>query len=423
MRWLRRRPIWIVVLSGLSARVAWWAYAEPAPVSDFEYYRRLAEGLLEHGQLGFPNPIAWRPPGYPAFLALLMLIHKSVAWLSLANALISSVLPYLVFRLTLQLTANQRTGLIAAVFCALNPTFVLFSPVLGSEHLFAPLMLSSLVALCGQRGPATTSRFGPGLAGVLFGAAVLTRPDALFHFPVFALVCWFGSRRTREVLAFSLAVLVTLLPWYIRNETVVGSGAGLSTQGGISFYYAHNSVHSWHPLKGTPLDAVSEVERNKIGYQLGLEYIANASLADLASDLVRATGRLFSVSENYGEYWTTRAPGNNPDDLSDNELGRRPMFNGVVRWYNVLLFITAAASLLVARRLSWPTRTIVYGIVITTWLGYAVVFDAISRYRYFCDIALSVMAALTVQRGIERRGEEQVPGGRAKGFPSSASGR
>ncbi len=114
---LRQRPIWIILLLGFAAWVLWWAYAEPVPVSDYETYRLLAEGLLQHRQLGIPNPSANRLPGYPVFLALMMLISNSAAWLSFINVIFSTLLIYLVYKLALHLTSEKILPIIAASFC------------------------------------------------------------------------------------------------------------------------------------------------------------------------------------------------------------------------------------------------------------------------------------------------------------------
>ena len=216
------RNVGFIVLSGFVARVLWWAYAEPIPVSDFESYRRLAEGLLERGQLGIPIPSATRLPGNPVFLAIMMMISNSIAWLSFSNVILSTILIYIVYRFAFQLTLDKPLSLVAALICAFNPTFIFFSPILASEHLFVLLLFSAfLVLVCNDFNQFTGYVSRLILAGILFGAAVLTRGDGLFFLPVLLTMTYFASKKHvyRYLLVFVplLAFVVTIAPWYIRS--------------------------------------------------------------------------------------------------------------------------------------------------------------------------------------------------------------
>ena len=82
------RLIWLILLLGFALRLAWLLFARPVPVSDFEGYRQLAINLLDRHFFGFSTPKAYRLPGNPAFLALAMLVSRSVIWLSFANVLL-----------------------------------------------------------------------------------------------------------------------------------------------------------------------------------------------------------------------------------------------------------------------------------------------------------------------------------------------
>lgn len=390
-----RGLVWTIVLAGAALRLGWWAYAQPAPVSDFEYYRRLALDLLVHGQLGYPNPSGSRVPGYPLFLAALMLVTRSTAWLSFGNAVLSSLIPYLVYRLALELT-TARVAVVAAGIAAVNPTFVLFSPVLASEHLFTIFLLYSFIVMCRASG-----RTGVLLvAGLLFGAAVLTRPEGLFYLPVVVAVgLTHGplSRVRMPLLACVMAVCLVVLPWYVRNRVVIGPGAGLSTTGGLMFYYGHNAIdYWWHPLNGTPLDGLREVELQKRAYELAFAYLRAATPAQLAADLGLATRRFFSVSSDYAEFWSTRVAGPNPDTFTATPFGERRPFATLILWFNVVVFAAAAGSVMLIRRYPARAWAVLYGVPAASWVGYCVIFAASARYRYTTEAILCILAALTI---------------------------
>jgi len=133
---------------------------------------------------------------------------------------------------------DARTGLAAGCIAAVYPTFVAYSHFLWSETLFALLVTAALAALVfAERG----RRAGLALlAGVLFGAAALTREIAL---PVAAAgVLWAivraqpGGRRAaavRGAVVLGCASLV-VLPWALRNYREVGRFLPISSVGWIA---------------------------------------------------------------------------------------------------------------------------------------------------------------------------------------------
>src|SRR5262245_65139209 len=129
-----------ILAVALLLRLGWMQYAQTIPVSDFEDYRTLAESLRDHHQFGYPVLTAWRLPGYPLFLAGLMLISRSIAWLSFWSVVLSTVNCALVCCLAYVLFERKDVAVGAGLVSALNPSFVFYSPVLASEHLFTLLV-------------------------------------------------------------------------------------------------------------------------------------------------------------------------------------------------------------------------------------------------------------------------------------------
>lgn len=389
----------ISFMFGLLARVGWWAYARPVPVSDFEYYRRLGLELLVHHQLGYPRPSAVRVPGYPALLAALMLVSRSTDWLALANVALSALLILVVYRLARVLTGDERVARLAALVSALSPELVFLSPVLASEHLYVLLLFGSLLLLAPAMTTAAPSRARVILAGLCFGAATLTRPDGLFYLPVAAVLArshaarW--TLRYRPVLPFLLCVLIVVAPWYVRNLVSVGPGAGLSVQGGLTFYYGHNERGAgYHPLQGTPLDGLGDVERQRKGYEVGWKYISDSRPSQLWGDLMRATAVLFWGTGAGSLDWSTRAYGSTPDNSTAKPLRARPVLEEVERFGYRSLLVVALLAVVFARR--YPRLWVAYGVVVMTWVCYAGVYLAMTRYRYAAEIAMCILAAVTV---------------------------
>jgi 4-amino-4-deoxy-L-arabinose transferase-like glycosyltransferase len=394
------RQILIATIAGLALRLAWWWYAQPEPVSDFEYYRRAGVALLDHHQFGFPRP-SGRAPGYPAFLAVTMLFGRSLAWLSIANILLSTALVPMTARLTRLLTGWPRAAIVAAWVVALNPTFVFFAPVLASEHLFAALLVTALIAvLSAARGDRVLLHVAG--AGALMGAAALARADAMFYVPLFAALAWWRTgRRALAPAALLLSVAVVLAPWYIRNRVVVGAGAGISTAGGLTFYYAHNDrTYGYHPLRGTPLEGLDEAAMQTRGYQLGLEYLSRADWSRIIRDIGTATRLQFVPSYPFSLVWATQAMGQTPDNLTQRPLpGFHALFRAAELLYYALL-CGAALSLIGVRRYPRTALCVLWGVIGLNWFAHCVIFLGEGRYRYPAELMCCMLVALLVPRRV-----------------------
>jgi hypothetical protein len=414
--WLRpadsKTHILIATAAGFVLRLAWWWYARPEPVSDFEYYRRSAAALLAHHQFGYPIP-SGRAPAYPVFLAIVMLFGRSLAWLSIANVMLSTALVPLTGRLTLVATGWPRVAAGAAWLVALNPTFVFFAPVLASEHLFAALLVAGfVVALSARPGALSLGRIV--IAGALLGAAGLARADAVFYAPLLATLGWWRTgRRLIVPAALLLSVATVLAPWYIRNRLVIGPGAGLSTAGGLTFYYGHNArTYGYHPLDGTPLEGLDEASMQSRGYQVGLEYLHRASWPQIFRDIRKGTEMQFLPSYPFSLVWATRHVGRTPDEHTQKPLrGYDTLYRWSERLYHALI-LGAVLSVLFIWRYPRTASFVFFGIVGLNWVAHCVVFLGEARYRYPAEIACCVLLVLLAGAVLQEYvdGTAQAPG-------------
>ncbi len=381
-------------------------YAQPVPVSDFADYYTLAAVILDHGQYGHPAPTALRLPGWPAAMAMLMLVSRSVAWLSLANVVLSTAACGMVYVLATQMTGRRLAGLLAAGGCAVYPAFIFYSPVLASEPLFSVLLLGALIAIMRARRSRQCWRRMALLAGILLGAACLTRGEALVLAPFLAALLVHrrdtSPRRVTFVPAQILLVtlVVTLLPWYLRNLNTMGSGVGLTTSAGINLYYAHNpAAYGYQAESQTPLDNPDEVARHRIGFEAACEYIGRCPWSVCQSAL-RGTADLYSPP-NYSLYWSTR--------LVDGDLHRRPpkplalMYRAeqllLAAWY--VLAGLAALSVLTIRRWAPGGAACIALCLLGNWVCNAVITFGSARYRYPIDHLLIIAGAMTIVVGVE----------------------
>ena len=223
---------WILFILSLAFifRLAWLFYAQPVPISDFNDYRTLAEGILDHGQFGYPEPTSFFLPVHPTLVAALMLVSRADLWLGFGMVLLSTASCLLIYLVARHVLARERPSLIAAAIFAFLPAFVLYSPVLATEHLFIALMLLAMLAVVTLRGSTGWRELAVGL---LLGLAILTRGEALFYAPAFLFYLWVGTATPRRIkwrqsMLIIIGIVVVLVPWYVRNAVVVAGDTGLS---------------------------------------------------------------------------------------------------------------------------------------------------------------------------------------------------
>jgi hypothetical protein len=396
---LRKRPVLALMIVNIALGAAWMIRTQPHPFSDYYAYFKLAGGILDEHQFGYPLPTARRLPGYPALLAVLMLVSRSFLWLGTCNLLLNAALLPIVHRLTMSLSSeNTRVALIATTLCAFNPTFVHFSPIIASEHLFVLLFFSSLLVHYSTRLRPNTRTV---LSGAILGLAVLTRGEAAFYAPVVLFVAWITARgdcyrklaRTAVLLAVVIAVT---LPWAVRNWIVIGPGVGLSTVSGVNFYYGHNSnQYGYHSLRNAEANIPNEVDRQREWFGRGVAYL-RMDPSRLLNDVATGTDQLLVMSSTYAVRagLVVRSTAN-PDRMSH----RRKFPWGsieLVTWFYPFLAILAALGLLFVRRIGWRNCVIIYGIAFLNWVCFAVVFWGKPRFRYTTEVVMCLLAAYTL---------------------------
>lgn len=388
-----------VVTGAYAARLAWLLYADTVPVSDFNDYRTLAADLLDHGQFGYPQRTSFFLPAHPIVIAAFMLVSRSDLWLGHAMILLSTAAVGLVYVLARRVFGEHRPALLAAALLAFLPQFVLFGPVLATEHLFLLLMLSALLT-----ATRVESWRGVALTGALVGLAALTRGEAVFYVPAVAVVLLVRLRErgvglwpaVRLGVAFGAAFALTLAPWALRNATVIAPDAGLSASAGVNFYFAHNDsgIYGYFP-EGSPLDGLTAEEASKLGWSLAFDYLRENPLR-LFQDVRVGLRELFRPPD-YALLWSTQSV----EFRGDPDFRQKPLrFLGILgelnRVSSGLLIALAAASVLAARW--WPKWlwSVALGPVVSVIVLRTVVYWAKPRYRFFLDVMLTLLAAATI---------------------------
>ena len=287
--------------------------SHPAVTSgDAPDYHRLATGLVE-GR-GYVNaagtPTAWRPPGYPVFLAgIYKIVGISVRRATIVQAILGGLTVLVLMALGAMILGWHR-ALIAGAIAAVYPAFIWLPRLLMSENLSLFLLLLSLVAVTLYL---RTSQVAWMIVfGVLCALNTLVRGANLLLPVVVAcglLIIWLRNRGAATegrpyknsplrfggvapLLAMTVAFVVTLLPWTMRNYRAFHHVIPIATQDGLTLYGSYwppqrNGRLIWGTLPRHEDPAIRAAE------QTGDEVSASAYLNQLTRQRLRENPGFF----------------------------------------------------------------------------------------------------------------------------------
>jgi hypothetical protein len=155
---------------------------------------------------------------------------------------------------------------------------VLFPLALATENLFFLLLLVGVFLLL-KIAHATTSRAAvvtAGFAGILLGLTALTRSVILPFAALAGLWVWFSLKTRLAALALFLGLLVTIVPWMIRNSLVEHRPTGIETSMGYNLYVGYHPESTGSFVYGPSLDLLSILDdrvRDQYGTQQAFAFI------------------------------------------------------------------------------------------------------------------------------------------------------
>ncbi len=374
--------------------------------TDYDRLGRLvAEGEVFGPALLSPSggPTAFRPPLYPMFLgAVYWLTGDSILAARLLQALLGAATVVLVWLVARRLF-DRRVALVAAAMAAVYPPLTLATVSLMSESILIPLMLGSVLAtLCARDGGPSAGRWSA-LAGLCAGLGMLARPNsAVLVLPLLLLVvAWrqSGSDRRRAIRRGALllaALVVTVLPWEIRNLVVMDSLVPISTIDGFNVAGVYNDQaataafpnrYQFRPPNGVPelapLFADESLDEVGLGAELrreGFEFLADHPTAPIQA-----------------EFWnsvrTLELPGLDLSATvaSQSGYGRQTAAVAMVSFWLLSLLALASLALPMTRRAPvalWLAPALL-------WAGTAL-FLGDARLRAPIDVFLLLAGAVTV---------------------------
>jgi len=384
------------------AAAVWWQARlppeQPFGFSDSQGYWALAQTIVrgEPYQYGSADARVFRTPGYPLVLAGLFLLvgdDPPVLWARGFGALLGTLVVGEVFWLA-SLLFDRTTAWWAGALVAFYPGAVATSTFVLSEALFCPLFILQLIVSvyawqASRRLQQVTWGIGVGLVA---GLATLARPSWLLFTPlVHLLPCFVSTGRIRSIMIGAGAIVgltCALLPWWVRNYSVVGRFVPTTLQVGASLY------DGWNPA-ATGASDMRFVAR----YEQLLRQDPTGSLSATADDWEYRLNRRL---QDDALQWASGHPGR-VLQLAGVKVLRmwRPVPNADEFQDPLLRFVLAVTftpltmmSLIGALRFggrSWPLASCWLPAVYFTLLH--VVFVSSIRYREPVMLALIVLAA------------------------------
>ena len=308
-------PVRHVLLFGLALHVAVAALSAPIPQADGAAYLDLAEKLA-HGRryVDAFGHLAFWPAGLPLYLApFVRLFGATPIAIAAANGVLyllgAASVAYLA-----QTLCGHRAAAPAALLFTLWPGRLLLAGVVAKELLCLGLVAASLALLLAafaSPGPRAFIRALP--AGAAMGWAALAQPGLLLlllaYPPMFrAALKTLSWQRYLAILATTLLSAVLIVaPWMLRNcEVFSGQFCGVATNGGSVFYRANNPAASgsWIPEGEIAITHMPELEQNRLGFELGKQWLREQPLAALALAVRKEI--LLLGGDAYGAYWAIK---------------------------------------------------------------------------------------------------------------------
>ncbi len=298
-------------------RIAYFGLDIPVPEQDTLDYQELAKNLL-NGQgfvsrenwFGFPM-YSWRPPVYPFFLASIYLLFGfDNTAVIVVQCLIGAVSVLLLW--SVMFRVNIRAAWLAAIFMAIYEPLVAACSEVMSETLFTFLILLALWAF-----GAKNRRFQfLALGGIAVGLCALTRPVGLLLLPSFAIATFwqYGRSGWSFVAWVTLAVLLVICPWTLRNYQVHGAFVPISTHGGFIVAQSNNSNPAWRTENGWGIEKEifenmpTEIERDRHWWAMGLSFIRENPIAYIQLSFERLLRFFYFFRPSYNVFFAFLFP-------------------------------------------------------------------------------------------------------------------
>ena len=354
-------------------------------------YVGIAKGLADGRGLLDPEGMvsAFRPPGYPFAISMLLRISESVLLIKIMGVLALTGTAWLLALLVHTLAPKAY---------ALAPCLVLAYPVLTyTSSILAPQTLGSLFLVAGLlmifRFPNHCAAAAAG--GALFGALILTIPSFALVMVCLGIVLAISRLRVstyslRYLVIFYLVMVMVVTPWVVRSSLLFNEFVFISTNSGVNLLFGNSPNARFNSgvvdiSAFEPATQLGEVELDRHYKQAATQWIQRHP--------VQALQLYFGKVANYFNYR------NNLSTTSEVSTAANVLM--FLSYYPLLLVALVRLALWRRYRFSYP-ELLLYLIYFGNALLSAIVYTRI-RYRLPFDFLLIAMVSTFVGRILQSR--------------------
>jgi 4-amino-4-deoxy-L-arabinose transferase-like glycosyltransferase len=233
-----------VFVIAVALRFAYVAFMTgPSPL-DTDAYLAIAQNLVSgHGfALADGSLTAYRPPGYPVFIAAIQFVTGHTAAVLWIQSFLQAGVVFVAAWLA-RAIIGDLFALAAATIVAVDPYLVGICGMYMTECLFTVMVALSFALVIWAMRSASPHKYL--LAGLGAGAASATRPEFMVFIPAaIAVAVFWGFRRSKMLCLAVFVVASMVLPsvWAARNNRVFGEWIFATTHGGYTHRLAYNEV-------------------------------------------------------------------------------------------------------------------------------------------------------------------------------------
>ena len=392
----------LILVIAILLHVVWVLISQTTPVSEAAVYDRLAWSIASNSEYVTEDgtPTAFRPVGYPAFLAGVYMIFGH-SWIAggIANAILGTItvgLTYLLARTVLSI----RLSLISAMLIALLPSQIFgYTSVLRMEALHTVFVLSALVlTFWAVRAPRIQNAI---LLGLCLGIGIYVRPILLLYPVAFAAVLalqpQMSFKRTLGLTSVvGLVTLLVLLPWTVRNYVVMDAFVLTSTHGGINLLVGNgpSAVGQYEPVDMSMFSDTSEMTVYRESIQITLDHVMSHPLAWFELLPIKFFYLWASDAD-----WVTFARAFNLSVFHEQFQHWLPILKWFTQFYWGLIALMAAGAVLTRPLRYWLSFPVnMFPVLIVYWTVFHMAFFGMGRFHAQIIPVIVVLAVHLLSR-------------------------
>jgi len=332
---------------------------------------------------------SFRPPLYPAFLAIIYLFTgvgaKRFLIARFVQVFVSAALVPLTYALSRHFFPDREPAArMAAWVVALYPMLVIYPLSLATENLFFVLILSSMLSLLLSAETRKWSWFA--LSGILLGLTALTRSVSLLFSGMAVLWIWFVLRERWMALLVLLCITTVTLPWMLRNTLLHHRLTGIESALGYDLYVGYHPQGSGtfqYPQSLDLMPMLDDGMRDRVGREMTWEFV-QADPGRVPYLFVRRAGYFFGLERRALTYF-----------YSNDFFGSIPAplllaIAGVVLLPFILISSSAAFGLATTR---WNAGTLLLGLFLIGYISPHLMIIAEDRFHLTIVPFLAILAA------------------------------